>query len=250
MDAFKALAGQQGCSVDGTAASRNPLSQLIQQGQQSGAMGRGPAAVGRGPQSSLDAGMAAGMGLQQGVQGPRMMMRQAPSMVQEFQQMQAQGGPKGPIMAGPRGPAVGPAMQGGDQWVHQFERMNMGGPQYGPNPAMQNAFRESFGVNGPRPMGQRWAGQLAARPRGAGPMDKVWNQSAKAPVEAQKWADQMAAPKEAPNAEAWEKEVMKQKEEVSVLVVGVVVRCGLYVDGGYVTWFEREKMEYAVVNVL
>ena len=31
MDALKALAGQQGCSTDGTAASRNPLSQLVNQ---------------------------------------------------------------------------------------------------------------------------------------------------------------------------------------------------------------------------
>lgn len=43
MDALKSLAGQQGCSADGTAASRNPLSKLINKigadGRQSGPRG-------------------------------------------------------------------------------------------------------------------------------------------------------------------------------------------------------------------
>lgn len=244
MDAFKALAGQQGCSVDGTAASRNPLSQLLQQGQQAGGIGRGPMANHGGPQSQLDGGMAAGMGLKQGPQGPQMRM-QTPQMVHEFQKMQAAQG-RGPVIAGPRGPAMGPQIHGGEQWVNQFERMSLGGPQYAPNPAMQAAFRESFGVNGPRPMGQRWAGQLAARPRGPGPMDQVWGQHSKASEQAQNWADQMAAPKAPPNADAWEKEVIQQKEEVRFSIILFLSSCTFRCCTRYILFEFSKRKEFLV----
>mmetsp|Transcript_11836 Transcript_11836/g.15414 ORF Transcript_11836/g.15414 Transcript_11836/m.15414 type:complete len:594 (+) Transcript_11836:233-2014(+) len=208
MEALKALAGQQGCSADGTAAARNPLSQFV--GKMEGGQARGPSMGGARGQmrgNEMDAGMAAGMGMQAGPQGPRMM--NTPQMVREFQQMQG-GGSMGPVIAGPMGPrgpmGRGPQM-GGEQWANQFQNMNLGGgPQFAPNPQMQMAFRESFGVNGPRPMGQRWSRQLAARTPAPSQMNQAWKQNAAQQHNAQNWAEQMAAPKEVPNAEAWAKE--------------------------------------------
>eukprot|EP00510_Aplanochytrium_minuta_P000980 CAMPEP_0184014004 /NCGR_PEP_ID=MMETSP0954-20121128/5367_1 /TAXON_ID=627963 /ORGANISM="Aplanochytrium sp, Strain PBS07" /LENGTH=553 /DNA_ID=CAMNT_0026294335 /DNA_START=215 /DNA_END=1873 /DNA_ORIENTATION=- len=203
MDALKALASQQGCSADGTAATRNPLSQFV--GQMEGAKGgmaRGPAMHGpRGQMrgNEMDSGMAAGMGIQAGPQGPQAM--NTPQMVRDFQRMQA-GGPRGPTIAGPMGPrgpmARGPAQMGGDQWVNQFQNMNLGGgAQFAPNPQMQRAFRESFGVNGPRPMGQRWSRQLAARAP-APVLEKQWKEAGAQNLQNDKWAEEMVGPKEVP----------------------------------------------------
>lgn len=44
MDALKALAGQQGCSADGTSTTRNPMSQFVNQ------MGKDGRQLGPGPQ--------------------------------------------------------------------------------------------------------------------------------------------------------------------------------------------------------
>lgn len=215
MDAFKALAAQQGCSADGTAAARNPMSQFVNSamGGDGGVMARGPRGPmqARGGMNAIDEGMAAGMGMKQQARGP--MLQQTPQMVREFEQMRAAGNLQGagPVMAGPRGPMVRPA--GGD-WANQFERMHMGGPQFAPNPAMQAAFHQSFGVNGPRPMGQRWVNQMAARPRGPTGMDKAWNAGAKESIPVStEWANEMAAPKEPANADAWAKEMAKADEQ-------------------------------------
>ena len=86
MDALKALAGQQGCSVDGTAASRNPLAQFAGQAMGGpGAMRGGPLQQQGGPQqqgpvSDLDGGFSAGM---QGLAGPRGPMMGGPMAQQQ-----------------------------------------------------------------------------------------------------------------------------------------------------------------------
>lgn len=223
MDAFKALAGQAGCSADGTAAQRNPLSNLVHQsmggpqGQAAAQMGpRGMPGMGM-QANEVDQGFAQGMGVMQGPRGP---MMQGPAMqggfVAEFEQMRAaqQGqGPRGPVMRGPMARGPGPAGQ--EQWINDFERMKMGGMAPGPNIHMEAAYRETMRRQqnmGPRPMGQRWAGQMAARPPPS-QMDRAWQKHGQAPPKAQEWAQEMNGPKEAPDAEKWAQEA-NAKEQV------------------------------------
>eukprot|EP00516_Mucochytrium_quahogii_P012612 CAMPEP_0203803806 /NCGR_PEP_ID=MMETSP0100_2-20121128/13118_1 /ASSEMBLY_ACC=CAM_ASM_000210 /TAXON_ID=96639 /ORGANISM=" , Strain NY0313808BC1" /LENGTH=666 /DNA_ID=CAMNT_0050711723 /DNA_START=111 /DNA_END=2112 /DNA_ORIENTATION=+ len=208
MDALKALAGEHGCSVDGTAAQRNPLSSFVNQGmggpqhQHQGMRHGQQGAHGRG-MSDIDRGMSAGMGVMAGPRGPIMAgPGAAPSFAQEFEQMRAGGPPPGPMMNGPR--AHGP--RGGDQWINDFERMKLGGGMPQRNIQMEAAFRENLRrQQGPRPMGQRWAGQMAARPPPSH-MDHAWKQTARPPEPAQQWAQEMAGPTEAPDAEKWAQE--------------------------------------------
>ncbi|GBG26205.1 Peroxisomal targeting signal 1 receptor [Hondaea fermentalgiana] len=220
MDALKALASQQGCSTDGTAAQRNPMSQFVhqamsgpqKQGPMPGQMHHGHA----GPQqmNEVDQGMAQGMGVMAGPRGPVMAgPGTANSFAAEFEQMRATGaGPGGPVMRGPM--ARGP-VPGGDQWINDFERMQLGGAMPPRNVQMEAAFRESFRrQQGPRPMGQRWAGQMAARPPPS-QMNRAWQQTATPPPAAQQWAQEMAGPKEAPNAEKWVEEATAKEETMN-----------------------------------
>lgn len=240
MDALKALAGQQGCAADGTAAQRNPLSQFVHQSMGGPQQARGMA--GPGPQmqrpgqnnmSEVDQGFAQGMGVMQGPRGPVMAgPGAANSFVAEFEQMQARGPPGGPIMAGPRGPMA----RGPDAWINDFQRMKLGGPSQH-NINMEAAYRNSFRHQMPRPMGQRWAGQMAARPPPT-QMDRAWKQTAAPPPAAQQWAAEMAGPKEAPNAEKWAEEATKQ-EEVSVCVLLLLLLPFCVDDSGgfFFFWF-------------
>jgi hypothetical protein len=232
MDALKALAGQQGCSVDGTAASRNPLAQFTGQAMGGpGAMRGGPLQQQGGPQqqgpvSDMDGAFSAGM---QGMQGPRGPMMGGPMAQQqhmaaayamEFEQMKRAGGPQGPVMAGPRGPMMRPP---GDGWVGDFERMQLGhgGGMMNANQVhMEAAYRQSFRPGpGPQAMGQRWAGQMAARPPPS-QMDRAWQRSAPVAPVAQGWAAELAGPKEAPNAEQWAAEASAKQAEVRFPVAG------------------------------
>mmetsp|Transcript_22063 Transcript_22063/g.39109 ORF Transcript_22063/g.39109 Transcript_22063/m.39109 type:complete len:676 (-) Transcript_22063:249-2276(-) len=220
MDALKALAGQQGCAADGTTAQRNPLSQFVHQsmgGPQKqqprgpgGQMAQGPG--GRQGMSDIDQGFAQGMGVMQGPRGPAMAGQgMAPSFVQEFeQQMMAQRGGQMPVMHGPRGPAARP--MGQEQWVNDFERMRLGGAMPQRNVHMEAAYRNTFRQGAaPRPMGQRWAGQMAARPPPS-QMDAAWKKTAAPAPAAQQWAQEVAGPKEAPDAAKWAEEMNKEEQ--------------------------------------
>mmetsp|Transcript_12240 Transcript_12240/g.19777 ORF Transcript_12240/g.19777 Transcript_12240/m.19777 type:complete len:610 (-) Transcript_12240:40-1869(-) len=217
MDALKALASQQGCSTDGTAAQRNPMSQFVHQamgGPQSQGPMHGQMHHGHmNPQqmSEVDQGMAQGMGVIAGPRGPVMAgPGTANGFAAEFEQMRAAAaGPNGPIMRGPM--ARGP-VPGGEQWINDFERMQLGGAMPHHNVHMEAAFREQMRrQQGPRPMGQRWAGQMAARPPPS-QMNHAWQQTAAPPPAAQQWAQEMAGPKEAPNAEKWVEEATAKTE--------------------------------------
>jgi len=228
MDALKALAGQQGCSADGTAAQRNPMSKFVNQalggpGQQ---MPQGPAGPrGHGPQgmNEVDQGMAQGMGVMQGPRGAVMGgPASAPQFVAEFEQMrQQQHQHGGPMMRGPMG--HGP-IHGGEQWIHDFEKMNLGGASHPGNIQMEAAFRESMKHQMPRPMGQRWAGQMAGRPRPT-QMDRAWQRTEQPPPAAQQWAQEMSGPKEAPDAAKWIEEV-NASEKVSLILL-ILIGIGL-----------------------
>jgi len=110
-------------------------------------------------------------------------------------------------------------MHGGDQWVNDFNRMKVGGPQ--PNIQMEAAFRESFHrqqqMEHQRAMANRWTGQMQGRPP-ARQMDSAWKQTAAPQHMAQQWANEMAGPKEAPDAAKWATE-MNGELEVRYLCV-------------------------------
>lgn len=233
MDALKALASQQGCSTDGTAAQRNPMSQFVHQamgGPQSQGPMHGQMHHGHmNPQqmSEVDQGMAQGMGVIAGPRGPVMAgPGTANGFAAEFEQMRAAAaGPNGPIMRGPM--ARGP-VPGGEQWINDFERMQLGGAMPHHNVHMEAAFREQMRrQQGPRPMGQRWAGQMAARPPPS-QMNHAWQQTAAPPPAAQQWAQEMAGPKEAPNAEKWVEEATA-KTEVSFTFLCLIFKIQAYI---------------------
>jgi len=218
MDALKALAGQQGCTADGTAAQRNPLSQFVHQAMGGPGQRQAPGPGGQmqhGPRpqqgmSDVDQGFAQGMGAIAGPRGPVMAgPGAAPGFVAEFEQMQRAGGPPGagPVMHGPR---MGPRGPMPEQWVGDFERMRLGGPTPH-NIHMEAAYRNAFRPGAPRPMGQRWAGQMAARPPPS-QMDRAWQKTAQPPPAAQQWATEMAGPKEAPDAQKWAEELAQDAQ--------------------------------------
>ena len=196
MDALRGLTEGQGCAPDGTAASANPLSQLVNQTLGMAQKGR-PAPFQGGPmgaaaradlaqqQTEAERGLNAAMAGQRGGfggpmgamggpmgRGPMTMGGgPSPAAAQFEQQFRGAGVPQQAL--GPRGYPAGPM---GGMWVRDFERMRL-----------QDPMARAWGAQaGP------WAAEMVRGPTPAQlEMERVWRQQQDADGSA--WAKQMAA---------------------------------------------------------
>jgi hypothetical protein len=185
MNLLSNLTQGQGCAVDGTTATANPLAQLVNQSMglapQKGQGPRGTFQQGAqgpaGPQGEIERGMYMGLRPQQ--RGPMQQQHPAGPMgwgaaahadsafVREFEQQFRQGPSQQQLLGGPP-----------QHWVQDFERMHV-------NP-MEQAYMQQF-HGGSR--AQAWAHDMARGPMPPSEMEMAWRQQQQ---QGKAWAAELA----------------------------------------------------------